>query len=366
MSPVTTPLEDEIARLIAADGPMRLDRFMELCLGHREHGYYMTRDPFGAAGDFTTAPEVSQMFGELVAVWCIGAWEGMGRPDALQLVELGPGRGTLMADMLRTLAAVPSFDAALTVHLVETSPVLRRAQEHALAGAGRKVFWYDSLAEIGAGPSIVIANEFFDALPVRQFEWRGSGWYERVIGTDRQGRLFPGLAPGPVGADGLAMAGPAATEGDVREWSPARQAAAAALASRLATDPGAALIVDYGHTAQGFGDTLQALKAHKPVAITHRPGETDLTAHVDFADLAREMRRAAVSVWPAMTQRTFLTAMGIEARADVLKRHADAATSSDIDAAVARLTDCDQMGNLFKVCAATSAGTAPPYPFAET
>lgn len=365
MSADETALGTEIKRMIKADGPIRLDRYMDLCLGHPEYGYYRTRDPFGQGGDFTTAPEVSQIFGELIAVWCIDAWDALGQPGALQIVELGPGRGTLMADLLRTLRSVASFTARIDVHLVETSEVLKKSQQDAVAPFIANPTWHDALASVPGGMAIVVANEFFDALPVRQFERRSGAWFERLVGVNTGGELALGLAPGAVDLSDFPVPQLPVADGDVWEYSPLRREVARDLAARLSAHSGAALIIDYGHLASGFGDTMQAVKAHAPVEITSSPGASDLTSHVDFADLSAAMKAAGASVWPALTQRAFLRAMGIESRAEVLKQNAAAHEACDIDAACARLTDCDQMGNLFKVCAATAGTLRPPYAFGE-
>lgn len=364
MTPAETALEAEIKRLARADGPLRFDRYMELCLAHPEHGYYRTRDPFGRDGDFITAPEVSQMFGELIGVWCVDAWDAAGQPQSLQIVELGPGRGTLMADITRTLKSIASFQTDLTVHMVETSPVLRACQRETLAAISFEVAWHESLADVPDGPSLFIANEFFDALPVRQFEYRSQAWFERVVGLTSEGDLTLGLAPGASDISGLMPPDLQPSDGAVWEYAPSCRDIARTLAGRL-SGSGAALVIDYGHVASGFGDTVQAVRAHEPVAVTHRPGECDLTVHVDFADLSRAFVQAGAQIWPALTQGAFLRSMGIDARADALRRNAPAEVAADIDAALARLTHCDQMGNLFKVCAAAGPGMRPPYPFGE-
>ena len=371
MSADGTALGAEIKRMIKADGPMRLDRYMDLCLGHPEYGYYRTRDPFGQGGDFTTAPEVSQMFGELIAVWCIDAWDALGQPGELQIVELGPGRGTLMADLLRTLRSVASFTARVDVHLVETSEILRKSQREAIAPFDANPTWHDALASVPGGVAVVVANEFFDALPVRQFERRSGAWFgTRLVGLElSDGDLTLGLLPfaavQPEVTDFQVPQRPS-KDGDLLGDSRRRGGIMARdLAARLSAHAGAALIMDYGHLASGFGDTMQAVKAHEPVEITSSPGASDLTSHVDFSDLAAAMAAAGATVWPALTQRAFLLAMGIEPRAEVLKRNAAAHEARDIDAACARLTDCDQMGNLFKVCAATAGTLRPPYAFGE-
>ena len=328
---------------------------MGLCLGHPQHGYYVTRDPLGETGDFITAPEVSQVFGELIGIWAAGAYTAMGEPAKLNLVELGPGRGTLMADILRTIRkAAPGLAGAATVHLVETSPVLRAKQRTAV-GAG--AHWHRTLEEVPDGPMMLLANEFFDAIPIRQMEKRASGWHERVIGLEK-GRLTRGLAP-PV-------KGPQGREGDVMEFAPARDAIARHIGERLARQPGAALIIDYGHLTSAPGDTLQAMRGHGFAGITERPGECDLTSHVDFAALAKALQAGGGQVYPPMTQRAFLLAMGLEQRIGQLASLADPGIAAILHRQMARLADENQMGNLFKVLAATSPGMASPYPFGTT
>ncbi|MFL5098143.1 MAG: class I SAM-dependent methyltransferase, partial [Xanthobacteraceae bacterium] len=249
-----TPLEAEIGAIIAREGPISIARYMELCLGHPAHGYYATRDPFGARGDFVTAPEISQMFGELIGLWMLEIWNGMGRPAPCRLVELGPGRGTLMADLLRATRLLPDFKAAAAVHLVETSPALKRRQEAALASSGFTVEWHDRLEDVPQGPTLLVANEFFDALPVRQFLATERGWCERLVGVEGE-RLIFGLRPEPE----LALGNPLRL-GDVLEWPAAAVDVMSALAKRLSQNTGAALILDYGYWGPAFGDTLQALK----------------------------------------------------------------------------------------------------------
>ena len=350
-----TALETLIRATIAAEGPMRLDRFMALCLGHPRHGYYMTRDPFGAAGDFLTAPEISQVFGELVGVWCATAWRMLGSPGQFNLVELGPGRGTLMGDILKAGRVLPGFGEAARVHLVETSPVLREAQRRLIGAA----VWHESLATLPEGPMVLVANEFFDALPIRQLEKRHGQWCERVIGL-ADGRLTIGLAPfvGAQNGEG--------SDGDIVEFSPARAGVAQEIGARLARHPGAALIVDYGHLASAPGDTLQALRRHKFAAITETPGDCDLTAHVDFEALGKAIAAGGAIVHPALTQREFLLAMGLEQRAERLAAKANAEQRIAMRRAVTRLAAAEEMGNLFKVLAATSPGLAQPYPFGRS
>jgi len=360
-----TLLETEIKRLIASDGPIGFDRYMELCLSHPVHGYYRSQDPIGRDGDFITAPEVSQMFGELIGVWCVEAWSAMGQPEAVQIVELGPGRGTLMADLVRSLGAISSFKAAFSIHLVETSPVLTKRQAETLNSHGATVTWHETFDTVPQKTAIIIANEFFDALPVRQFEHHTSTWFERVVGLNAQDDLVAGLVPHPVDVSRLRLPGCFACEGDVWEFSSARVEVADALGKHIAAHGGAGLIIDYGHVASGFGSTLQAVRDHRPVALFKTPGASDLTCHVDFESLGAVLAAGGNTVYTPITQRRFLMAMGLEARAGVLKQNSPENTGHEVDLAVARLADCDQMGNLFKVCAVTAPGLRPPYPFGE-
>jgi NADH dehydrogenase [ubiquinone] 1 alpha subcomplex assembly factor 7 len=348
------PLETLIREMIAAEGPMRLDRYMGLCLGHPQHGYYITRDPLGERGDFITAPEVSQAFGELIGIWCVAAWTAMGQPASFNLIELGPGRGTLMSDILRAAgrAAAP-FAAAAAVRLVETSPVLRARQSEMLAG---KATWHDRLDDVPEGPSIIVANEFFDAIPIRQFEKQDGQWHERVVGLN-DGKLVIGL----VAAD----LGPHGQDGDIVEFAPARSDIARVIGERLSRHAGAALLIDYGHPATAPGDTLQAMRAHGFTSLLEAPGGCDLTSHVDFEALGKALQAGGAAVLPVITQRAFLLAMGLEQRMTVLASRADEAGRKLLDRQMTRLAAEDQMGNLFKVLAATSPGLATPYPFGQ-
>jgi SAM-dependent MidA family methyltransferase len=358
-------LERELAAMITAEGPLTVERYMALCLGHARHGYYMRQDPFGRGGDFITAPEVSQMFGELIGVWCAAAWQAMGAPSPFRLVEPGPGRGTLMADLLRAARVVPGFLEAARVHLVETSPVLRRSQEKALSGAGMTIHWHSSIDETPTGATLLVANEFFDALPIRQFVRTGTGWHERLVGTDGSGKLTFGLAPDPLALQLLPPWAQAAAPGEIVEISPARNDTARSIGTRLTACGGAALIIDYGHLRSAPGDTLQAVRAHAFQDVFDRPGESDLTSHVDFEALAAALRGGGAAVHGPLTQGDFLSAMGLAERAEVLKRHADAGSQADIDAAATRLAGESQMGHLFKVMAATNPDMPPPYPFQD-
>ncbi|MBF9194409.1 SAM-dependent methyltransferase [Microvirga sp. BT290] len=318
---------------------------MSVCLRH----YYATRDPLGAAGDFTTAPEISQMFGELIGLWMLEVWNGMGRPAPCRLVELGPGRGTLMADLLRATRLLPDFKGAPTVHLVETSPSLRQRQQDALAESEFTVQWHDRFEDVPSGPILLVANEFFDALPVRQFLGTNRGWCERLVGLDDE-HLILGLRPEPEPALGKPL-----RLGDVLEWPGVSVDIMGTLAGRLARDGGAALILDYGYWGPAFGDTLQALKNHRPVDPLQEPGEADLTTHVDFHRLAQAAATQGARVHGTVTQGEFLQALGIETRAEALKARATPAQAADIDRALTRLTERGPtgMGELFKVLAVT-------------
>ncbi|MFF8798682.1 MULTISPECIES: class I SAM-dependent methyltransferase [unclassified Methylobacterium] len=355
-----TPLLALLAREIRAGGPIGLDRYMALCLGHPRHGYYATRDPLGRSGDFVTAPEISQMFGELIGAWAAAILPALSAaaPDARPcLVELGPGRGTLMADALRALrAAGADFD----LHLVETSPVLRRIQAERLSEAAPT--FHDSVASLPEAPLLVLANEFFDALPARQFVRTGRGWCERRVGLAPEGeRLAFGLDPEPD-----ARIAAEAPEGAVLTLPSQALMVTRDLCRRLVARGGALLAVDYGHDRPGFGDTFQALAGHRFADPLARPGEADLTVHVDFAALARAAAAEGAAVHGPVAQRDFLLALGLDQRAERLKTRARPDQAAAIEAARARLTDPDPrgMGALFKVLGAShpALGPLPAFP----
>jgi len=339
-----TPLEAEIRRLIALEGPIPVDQYMRLCLGHPQHGYYMTRDPFGTRGDFTTAPEISQVFGELIGAWAAAVWQQMGAPEVLHLIELGPGRGTLMADALRATRSVAAFRAALSVHLVETSPILRARQQTVLAEAGAPVAWHGAIEDVPAGPAIAIANEFVDALAISQLVKDRDGWHPRMVGLKDE-RLAFVVAPDPVPRLALADA-PAGSVIELRQDGPV-----STLARRIAEHGGAALMIDYGHARSGFGDTLQAVRNHQFADPLADPGEADLTAQVDFAALGQTASRSGARVHGPVTQGAFLRRLGIDQRAARLQQNATPQQAADVAGALTRLTAPDQMGELFKVLA---------------
>jgi NADH dehydrogenase [ubiquinone] 1 alpha subcomplex assembly factor 7 len=357
-----TKLADHLAECIRLDGPMPISRFMAMALGHPRWGYYTSRDPFGRAGDFITAPEVSQMFGELIGLWCAERWQALGRPEPFNLVELGPGRGTLMADALRAGAALPGFNQSAQVHLVETSPVLRAAQKKAIGE--RPASWHGHIADLPTGPTITIANEFFDALPIRQFQRGEDGWHERMVGC-KNGQLCLLLDPSGTPTAPLAAAIRNAPNGAIVEVSAARTDAMKALAQNLASQGGATLVIDYGHGRSAAGDTLQAMQAHAFVDMLEAPGAADLTAHVDFQALGEAARQAGAQTFGPVSQASFLKQLGIAARAAILQQNATEAQAQAVGAALHRLTDQDQMGQLFKVMAITPAGNDAPPGFAE-
>ena len=359
---MSTGLGEELRRIIKAEGPITVARFMALCLSHPVHGYYMRGDPFGRGGDFTTAPEISQIFGELLGLWTLALWEQMGAPERVLLVELGPGRGTLMADALRAARIAPAFLHAVSVHLVETSPTLRQRQGETLAGISVPVAWHETLETVPEGPLFAVANEFFDALPVHQAVRTADGWHGRCVGLDGEGRLAFGIAPFPL--PGFEATLPPkvrdAPPGAIYEWR--SDAIATELGRRIAAHGGAALVLDYGHGESGTGDTLQAVQRHAFADPLAEPGEADLTAHVNFAALRRAGSRAGAATYGPVGQGAFLRRLGLGERAAALKRNATAAQARDIDLAAARLAGSGrgEMGELFKALAFSSPGLGVP------
>lgn len=334
-------LFETLKQRIEAAGPLCLSDYMVACVGH----YYATRDPFGAAGDFTTAPEISQIFGELIGAWAADLWMQMGKPAPFTLAEAGPGRGTLMADGLRATQNVQGFQEAAQLHLIETSPHLRATQEENLSAYNPH--WHDDLGGLPSDvPVILIANELLDALPIEQFLFTGGQWHRRRIGLDDAGTLVW------VTGEAVEINTPGTPEeGDIWEDSPARTAWVQQLADRISAQGGAALLIDYGHAKSGLGDTLQALSKHKFVDALSLCGESDLTSHVDFESLAAAVEGKNVDVFGVATQGAFLEELGIRMRGQALAAHASSAQQAEIGAAIRRLTAPDGMGKLFKVLA---------------
>lgn len=331
---------------------MSVADFMAACLYDREHGYYATGPGIGGAGaDFLTAAEASQMFGELIGLWCAHEWDAMGKP-AFNLIELGPGRGVLMEDAWRATQAIAGFHDGANVVLVETSAPLREAQAARMPEAE----WASSLEEAPPGPSLIIANEFLDCLPVRQFVRVEDGWREKLVGLNDADALTFGLsALLPAGEDDV-------REGAVREIAPGLDAVVYEVERRLHAAPGRALFIDYGYAAPEGADTLQALRGHRPVDPLDSPGEADLTAHVDFLRLAQLAREAGLQVHGPLLQGRFLTALGIEVRADMLTR-ANPAHAPRVARELRRLTHEDEMGALFKVICLSSPNLPSPAGF---
>jgi NADH dehydrogenase [ubiquinone] 1 alpha subcomplex assembly factor 7 len=359
-------LARHLADLIHVQGPLPVSVYMAEVLSHPEFGYYMIREPFGREGDFITAPEVSQMFGELIGVWCADVWQRMGAPASLRLIELGPGRGTLMVDILSALGAIPGALNAAEIHFVETSPRLRDQQHDTLNRAGiGNAKWHERLAEVPDGPAIVVANEFFDALPVRQYVHTAVGWCERLVDLNAAGNGFQFIvADRPThGANVLAPAVISAPMESIAEICPAGQALISDIADRINENDGAALIIDYGTATSAPGDSLQAVQNHRNVPVLVAPGSADLTAHVDFSALVRAAEAAGVAAHGPVTQGSFLESLGIELRATALRQNATPEQTDDLDTAVARLTAPDQMGDLFKVLALARRDQLPPAGF---
>lgn len=324
-----TPLERALHERIRAEGPITVEAYMEACNSY----YYATRDPLGAAGDFTTAPEISQMFGELVGAALADCWKRAGAPEDAIYAELGPGRGTLAADALRLMRA-SGFGGE--VHFVETSPVLRDAQKRVMPDAQ----WHEAIDALPAKPLLLVANEFLDALPVRQ----------HVAGVERHVECIGGH---------LAFD----RDGEIVETSPARDEAVAAIALGIAAKGGVALIIDYGHARSASGDTLQAVRGHRHASVLEEPGEQDLTAHVDFEAVARPGQDAGLQVTALITQGAWLRALGLEARAAALI-HSNPGRRDELRSAVDRLTEPEEMGELFKVIAIHSPAWPAPAGFA--
>ena len=356
---------ERIARRISLQGPITVGDFMAEALAHPQGGYYATRDPLGAAGDFITAPEVSQMFGELLGLWCADTWAAQGSPAPLRLVELGPGRGTLMADALRAAKVAPGFLDAVDVHLVEISPALREKQHAALAAYAPS--WHNDLQSLPGGPALFLANEFFDALPIRQFRKEAGAWREILVGleADGAGLVFVLGEPLPASAAPVPRRLRDAPEGAVAEMSPVAEAMMDELARRIAAEGVAALVIDYGNALPAGAPSLQALRRHQRHEVLDDPGSADLTAHVDFHALAEVARRAGAQPHGPVGQGEFLKSLGIETRAQTLKRTAGPRQQQDIDSALHRLTDAGQMGTLFKVMAVAPADAPMPAGFAE-
>lgn len=357
MTDTPKDLTEHLKARILANGPLTIADYMSECLLHPTLGYYTTRDPLGASGDFTTAPEISQMFGELIGLCLAQTWLDHGAPTPFALTELGPGRGTLMADILRATASVPGFHAAARIHLIEASDTLRAAQAEALSG--HKIDWHYQLSTVPEMPLFLVANEFFDALPIRQFlRDEGDAWRERRVGLV-DGKLAFG-AGDPAEVPALSGRLAETEQGQLVEICAAAEAIASEIGAHISDHGGAALIIDYGDWAS-YGDTFQAVKSHKKTSPLTTPGQADLTAHVDFAALANAVQGDASCAATAMIpQGVFLERLGITHRAQQLAQALSGAALENHIAAHRRLTHPDEMGNLFKILALYDGRFSPP------
>jgi NADH dehydrogenase [ubiquinone] 1 alpha subcomplex assembly factor 7 len=346
---------------------MSLAVYQFRALADPEEGFYARQDPLGIGGHFTTAPEVSQMFGELLGLWALAQWQAENSPGPLRLVELGPGRGTMIADALRAIGQTPGFDGEWELHLVETSPHLLAKQQETLTQALpgeqlERVAWHQDLSALPEASVVFLANEFFDVLPIRQFEKSPQGWHERLVGADESGDnlAFTLGPPLPLPDHALPAQAAEAAPGAVLEFSPATDAIMQELARRIADHDGAALILDYGYWERPLRGSFQALRHHAFCDPLANPGSADLTAHVDFANLAGRAQKAGLRAWGPRDQGDFLKDLGIAERASRLAHGLDPAAQQAIEAALERLTGADAMGRLFKALAITGAGAPPP------
>ena len=351
-----TPLEEEVRQRIAFDGPMPLAEYMTLCLTHPEHGYYTTSHPVGGrgstqrqAGDFITAPEVSQMFGELIGVWCMEVWQALGEPQSFSLVEIGPGRGTLMQDLLRVSGALPGFRNAAQVHLIEVSPTLSEQQSLTLSSSAN-IKWIRDIEDLPDQPAIFLANELLDALPFRQWCKHGNDWLERAVGVINDKLEFV-LRPNKLTLPDLPAEHDKQVEGTLFETAPAREAFIERTADFLCKNNGAALFIDYGHVKTGYGDTFQAIRDHTIADPLEALGQTDLTSHVDFQQLCAIAKGAGCVVPNPIAQGKFLLSLGLLERAGSLGSGKSPAIQETLRQAVERLAGPQGMGELFKVMA---------------
>jgi NADH dehydrogenase [ubiquinone] 1 alpha subcomplex assembly factor 7 len=357
-------LAGRLKRHIRSHGPLTIAAFMAMALHDPQAGYYARRQPLGAAGDFVTAPEISQIFGELIGLWCADLWQRMGKPDPVIVAELGPGRGVLLEDFLRAAAGVPGFRQAMRLHLVEASPLLRAEQQRRLAAADPA--WLAQPDQLPEGPLLLIANEFLDALPIRQLVRGREHWAERLVALDADDRLS--FAQGPE-SPALTLLVPPERRGDppgtIFELCTAATALAASLAERLRRQPGTALFIDYGYIEDTSGSTLAAIGGHQPAGILDAPGTADLSAHVDFAAFAAAARVGGAPVYGPAPQGEFLRALGAELRLAALLRRARPEQRATLETGLRRLIDPAGMGTLFKVLAITSPGLPAPAGFAD-
>lgn len=361
-----TPLARKLTARIRADGPLTMHEYMNACLNDPDYGYYRTQKAIGREGDFVTAPEISQVFGELIGLWCAVVWQQMGSPNRVNLVELGAGRGTLMADALRATKVLPAFRAAVSVHILDRNPALIEQQKATLAASGVPIAWYASMQDLPRNvPAIWIANEFLDTVPANQFERYGDTWSSRTVGLDSNGRLA--LLPQPSGWFLLHAADlpehPVARawrNGDIYESQSWDMPFIGDLLASAGSTPFAALFIDYGYAETDGTDTLQAVRAHRFEHILTSPGEADLSCHVNFAAFAHAIRDpvspgADLAVDGPVTQAEFLGSLGIAERTSRLMA-SNATMANTLEMATARLMAPQGMGTRFKAMGVRSAG----------
>lgn len=357
-------LSQRISQRILSDGPISLAEFMDAALSDPEFGYYMTKEPFGVGGDFITAPEISQIFGELIGLWCAALWLQLDSPSSFHLVELGPGRGTLMADALRATKTVPGFQQSVHVHLVEMSPKLQQVQQKTLGNSDHTIKWHRHIEDVPHGVTIVIANEFFDALPIRQFIQTEAGWCERLVSVNSDQQFEFSVSPHATEETEIPAQLVDAALGSLVEVCQPAQEITKTLSERIQKCGGAALIIDYGYLKPAIGETLQAVSDHRFADVLKNPGEQDLTAHVNFSSLADAARQQGAEVFAPLTQAQFLYGMGLKSRLARLTNATTPTQTHDIKTAATRLTAADQMGTLFKVMVIGAQNSTPPAPFA--
>ncbi len=350
-----TALKDNFIRRMEASGPISLADYMAECLMHPKHGYYQKERIFGKQGDFITAPEVSQMFGEIIGLYLADRWYKMDKPEEFHLVEYGPGRGTLMADILRATEPVAGFSNAVNVHFIEASSQLRALQEEKVPHAQ----WHEGLNTVSEGPSLIIGNEFFDALPIHQFERQDGKWLERGVHTEN-GNLKPVLTQSSAHSTLIPDHMKNGPDGSIAEVCPSALSIMGDIALRLTAHGGAALFLDYGYRKSSFGDTFQAMKNHAYVDPLEDPGAADLTAHVAFDQLHAAAISAGAKAYGPVAQGMFLMALGLGNRAQQLASSAEPSTQNRILSELKRLTANEEMGTLFKVLAVQAPELAPP------
>jgi len=365
-------LKDRLTKQIRSEGPISVAEYMTVCLLDPVHGYYPTRDPLGSDGDFITAPEISQMFGECIGLWALQSWIDMGRPPYLHLVELGPGRGIMMSDILRIAALDRAFEKALSVTLIEASAALEAVQAKTLGAANVPIRWAKDLRDVPKGSTLIIGNEFLDCLPIRQFiqndPFAGrAGWHERLISVDKNDNFRFVKSPMAIAETLQSMLPEGQSEArkdDLIELCPATHQLIDQISQRLFDFPGRAMFIDYGPSETEFGDTLQAIKRHEKVGVFSDLGNTDLTARVDFSPLRQIAEQAGIDATETIAQRTLLSKLGIEMRAVALLKSKPEARPK-IARQLHRLMDSEEMGELFKAVTFSSPGLNAPLGFAE-